>query len=157
MKYKVENEILKIIEDETVRAESVDIYTVDVELSSEWNDLDTIAAVYTDGTNTYVREIIDNQTIIPNLKNGKYSIGIVGYNNEEDLIVKRKATNLVQKTITHSSAEYENTPGNEEVELSLIEKKIAEIESSLDVYNKTEIDTMLENYLQFEIVEEINE
>ena len=92
MKYKVENEILKIVEDKTIRAESVDIYTVDVELSAEWNSLDTIAAVYTDGTNTFVREIIDNQTIIPNLKNGIFSIGIVGYNNEGNTIIKRKAT-----------------------------------------------------------------
>lgn len=86
---------------------------------------------------------------------------------------------MILKKITNSSAEYEADSETAKTEATLLQKKIAEIESRLaslksildaytdekvieisnksDVYNKTEINSKLENYLEFEVVEEIED
>ena len=155
MNLKLENEKLTIVNDEKVNAESISIYDINIDFSEEWNEFTNKEIIFTNGEHTYEREIIDDTALFPSIPNGKYFIGIVGLIIENNEIVKRKATNLVPKTVMNSSAEYETNTEDEEAELSLIQKKIAEIEDDLDVYNKEEINTMLENYLQFEVVEEI--
>lgn len=163
-------------ENSTIRAESIDVYEIDFEFTPDWDELDK-KIVFVNGSDVYEQVIFDNKSKIPPLPNGNYSIGIVGFIIENDIIVKRKATNMLYQVVTVSAAEYKKTQEQEEREATAYEKyltdlkndateikkdfdsyaqeKITEIKNSTDVYTKNEMDNKLKNYLEFEVVEEI--
>lgn len=176
MKLKIENDDLLLQENSTIRAESIDVYEIDFEFTPDWDELDK-KIIFVNGSDVYEQVIFDNKSKIPSLPNGNYSIGIVGFFVENDIIVKRKATNMLYQIVTVSAAEFKKTQEQEEQEATVYEKyltdlknsaeeikkdfdsyaqeKITEIKNSTDVYTKNEMDNKLKNYLEFEVVEEI--
>lgn len=134
MKLKIENERIRILQDGNVNEKSINIYKIEFEFSSEWDEL-TKKLIVSKGAQTQEIEIIDNRVIIPSLENGKYYLGVVGYIIEDDIIVKRKATNIIEKAISISAAGYEANTETEEEYASVLEQKIAELQ---DILQETE-------------------
>lgn len=130
MKLKIENERIRILQDGNVNEKSINIYKIEFEFSSEWDEL-TKKLIVSKGSQTQEIEIIDNRVIIPSLENGKYYLGVVGYIIEDDIIVKRKATNIIEKAISISAAGYEANTETEEEYASVLDEKIVELNEIL--------------------------
>lgn len=176
MKLKIENDDLLLQENSTIRAENIDVYEIEFDFTSEW-DVFNKKIVFVNNSDVYEQVIFDDKTKIPPLPNGNYSIGVVGFIIENDIVVKRKATNMLYQVVTVSAAEFKKTHEQEEKEATAYEKyltdlknnteeikkdfdlyaeeKITEIKNATDVYTKNEMDNKLKNYLEFEVVEEI--
>lgn len=114
MKIIVQNEKIKIENDKLLNAKAIDQYEIEIEFSEEW-DRYTKNIVYICDDKVWQEPIVNGKTTVPSLPSGQiYSIGIVGTIIENDVIVKRKPTNLVYHAICISSAEYEQNQADEE-------------------------------------------
>lgn len=131
MKLKIENESIRIIQNEKVNEKSINIYEIEFEFSEEWDELNK-KLIISKNAQTQELEIIDSKVIIPSLEDGSYEFGVVGYIIENDIIVKRKSTNMISKYIKISAAGYEANTEQQEEHASIIDKKIAEIENLID-------------------------
>lgn len=145
LKLKIENETIKIVQEENVNEKSINIYEVEFEFSEEWNKLVKKFIIY-NGSQTQEIEIIDNKVIIPSLSNGIYLLGVVGYIVENKIITKRKITNMIQKYFAVSSAGFEANTEYQEEYASVLDEKISElheiVENSDIIF---EVKEMLEN------------
>lgn len=127
MKLKVENDDLKYIEESTIRAKTINIYEIELEFSPDWDEL-TKTIVYMYGSDVWQEPIVNNKTIVPSLPSGKeYAIGVVGTAIENDIVVKRKATNWIYHAITTSSAEVEQNQYDEDEIAKTYEKYMQSI------------------------------
>lgn len=134
MKLKIENERIRTIQNEKVNEKSINIYEIEFEFSSEWDELNKKLIISKDAQ-TQELEIIDSKVIIPSLEDGSYEFGVVGYIIENDIIVKRKSTNMISKYIKISAAGYEANTEQQEEHASIIDKKIVELQ---DILQETE-------------------
>ena len=150
MKLKIENERIRILQDGNVNEKSINIYKIEFEFSSEWDEL-TKKLIVSKGAQTQEIEIIDNKVIIPSLERGTYYLGVVGYIIENDIIVKRKATNTIKKDISTSAAGYEANTETEEEHASVLDEKIVELNGILQ-----ETEEAVEDF-DYDVVEKVQE
>ena len=145
MKLKIENERIRIIQDGNVNEKSINIYEIEFEFSEEWDEL-TKKLMISKGSQTQEIEIIDNRVIIPCLEKGTYYLGVVGYILEEDIFIKRKATNIIRKNISISSAGFEANTEYQEEYASVLDEKISELQEIVEESDIIfEVKEMLDN------------
>ena len=130
MKLKIDNEEIIAIQNENINEKSINIYEIEFEFSEEWDELNKKLIITRSGQTEEI-EIIDNKVIIPSLKSGTYYLGVVGYIIENEVIVKRKTTNIIPKKIEAAAARYEANAETEEEHASVLEQKIAELQDTL--------------------------
>lgn len=70
MKLKVEKDSLGIIEDNFIRAKTIDIYEIEFEFSKEWDEFSK-KIVYVYGSDVWEDAIVDNKTIVSSLPSRK--------------------------------------------------------------------------------------
>lgn len=76
MQFKVNKDYLEIVETENTYAKAIDLYNIDIEFSKEWDNL-AKKMLFINSSDIYEQQIVDNKTVLPNLPNGRYQIGIV--------------------------------------------------------------------------------
>lgn len=78
MQFKVKKDYLEIVETENTYAKAIDLYNIDIEFSEEWDNL-AKKMLFINDSDVYEQQIVDNKTVLPNLPNGRYQIGVVRY------------------------------------------------------------------------------
>lgn len=78
MQFKVNKDYLEIVETENTYAKAIDLYNINIEFSREWDNL-AKKMLFISNSDAYEQQIVDNKTVLPNLPNGKYQIGVVRY------------------------------------------------------------------------------
>lgn len=78
MQFKVKKDYLEIVETENTYAKAIDLYNIDIEFSEEWNNL-AKKMLFISNSDIYEQQIVDNKTVLPNLPNGRYHIGVVRF------------------------------------------------------------------------------
>lgn len=141
MKFIINNDKLTIENNNSYLAKAVDIYNIDLEFSSEWNNL-TKKILFIKGTNVIEGAILSNRIVLPALDKGIYQVGIVGYTSQDDVITKKLPTNLITIPILSSSAEYNGQEPTPE-EISTYEIYIQRMQAISDG-----IDTKINNFDQ---------
>lgn len=138
MQFKVKKDYLEIVETENTYAKAIDLYNIDIDFSEEWDNL-AKKMLFISDFDVYEQQIVDNKTVLPNLPNGRYQIGVVGFLVQENKIVKRIPTNLITKTIITSSAEYESNKEYTDEDANIYEKYLQAITNvSIDINNDIE-------------------
>lgn len=138
MQFKVKKDYLEIVETENTYAKAIDLYNIDINFSEEWDNL-AKKMLFINSSDVYEQQIVDNKTVLPNLPNGRYHIGVVGFLVQENKIVKRIPTNLVTKTIITSSAEYKSDKEYTDEDANIYEKYLQAITNiSIDINNDIE-------------------
>ena len=68
MQFKVKKDYLEIVETENTYAKAIDLY----------NNL-AKKMLFINDSDIYEQQIVDNKTVLPNLPNGRYQIGVVRF------------------------------------------------------------------------------
>ena len=121
MKLIINNETLQKEIDSEYRAKSINIYEIEFEFSSEWDDL-IKRVLFIKGDQVFEGAIINNRVMMPSIPNGVYAVGVVGFISENDIITTRKSTDLCCIEITESAAEYTANQDISEEALSVFER-----------------------------------
>lgn len=78
MQFKVKKDYLEIVETENTYAKAIDLYNIDIAFSEEWDNL-AKKMLFINDSDVYEQQIVDNKTVLPNLPNGRYQIGVVRF------------------------------------------------------------------------------
>jgi hypothetical protein len=78
MQFKVKKDYLEIVETENTYAKAIDLYNIDINFSEEWDNL-AKKMLFISDSDVYEQQIVDNKTVLPNLPNGRYQIGVVRF------------------------------------------------------------------------------
>jgi len=120
MKININKDYASIVEEESFNSGAVDFYEIETSFSSEWDNL-TIKMVIVDGNNTaLVVGLMDGKFIIPELEEGIYRLGFVGYNIENEIKTKQISTNLIPKMLYKGAGDNSITVEEEEVPTSTV-------------------------------------
>lgn len=126
MKFLIENDNITCIERTIVRAKSINWYDIELTFTDEWEELTKKIVYINENGDVLENAILDNKTTIPNIENGIYNIGVVGFKMENEQFIKRVSTNLITLNLTQSAAEFNGEEPSEEI-IRTFEKYLQEI------------------------------
>lgn len=99
MKININKDYASIVEEESLNSGAVNLYEVEPTFSEEWDNL-TIKMIVLDGNNVAIAVgYMDGKFTIPELEEGVYNIGFVGYSVENEIKTKQISTNLIPKML----------------------------------------------------------